>query len=217
MALSRWGFTLLTAVAVAVLVLAERSDRRVVAAVAKPLASVGFVGAAVAAGAADTPVGHWILVALVLSLAGDVLLLWRHSSRHFIGGLASFLLGHVAFGVAFAVRGVGWLHVAVALGVLALPAVAVVRWLWPFLRTKPMMRGPVLAYVTVITGMVALAWGAFVHGAPALWMGAAVLFYLSDLAVARQRFVADDFRNRLLGLPAYYAAQILFAWGLTVA
>jgi hypothetical protein len=36
-------------------------------------------------------------------------------------------------------------------------------------------------------------------------------FYLSDLAVARDRFVARAFVNRLWGLPLYYAAQILFA------
>jgi hypothetical protein len=41
-----------------------------------------------------------------------------------------------------------------------------------------------------------------------------VLFYLSDLAVARQRFVHASFVNRAFGLPLYYAAQILI--GLTV-
>ena len=40
---------------------------------------------------------------------------------------------------------------------------------------------------------------------------AALLFYLSDLAVARERFVAPGRTNRLWGLPTYYVAQILFA------
>jgi len=39
----------------------------------------------------------------------------------------------------------------------------------------------------------------------------AVLFFLSDLLVARDRFVAPGFGNRLLGLPLYYAAQLLLA------
>jgi len=38
------------------------------------------------------------------------------------------------------------------------------------------------------------------------------LFYVSDLSVARDRFVARAFVNRARGLPAYYAAQVLMAW-----
>ena len=33
-----------------------------------------------------------------------------------------------------------------------------------------------------------------------------------DLFVARQRFVAEAFINRLIGLPLYYAGQLLIAW-----
>jgi uncharacterized membrane protein YhhN len=44
----------------------------------------------------------------------------------------------------------------------------------------------------------------------ALWVGA-LLFYVSDLAVARNRFVAPGFANRAWGLPAYYAGQMLLA------
>jgi len=45
------------------------------------------------------------------------------------------------------------------------------------------------------------------------WTAAAgaALFYLSDLAVARQRFVHEDFINRALGLPTYYLGQLLLA------
>ena len=42
-------------------------------------------------------------------------------------------------------------------------------------------------------------------------MTAAVAFYLSDVSVARDRFVAPGFGNRIWGLPLYYAAQLLFA------
>jgi hypothetical protein len=55
----------------------------------------------------------------------------------------------------------------------------------------------------------------------ALWgngviLAAAVAFYLSDLAVARDRFVAPGFRNRLWGLPLYYGAQLLFVWTVSL-
>ena len=40
----------------------------------------------------------------------------------------------------------------------------------------------------------------------------AVLFYLSDIMVARDRFVAPGFANRLVGLPLYFGGQLLLAW-----
>jgi hypothetical protein len=39
-------------------------------------------------------------------------------------------------------------------------------------------------------------------------------FYLSDLFVARQRFVAPAFANRLYGLPLYYLGQFLLAFSV---
>jgi hypothetical protein len=39
----------------------------------------------------------------------------------------------------------------------------------------------------------------------------ALLFYLSDLLVARDRFVRPGIVNRVVGLPLYYAAQLLLA------
>jgi uncharacterized membrane protein YhhN len=68
------------------------------------------------------------------------------------------------------------------------------------------LRGPVMAYIVVITGMVALA-----AGSRSAWIAAAATaFFVSDLSVARDRFVAPGFGNRLWGLPLYYSAQILF-------
>jgi hypothetical protein len=46
---------------------------------------------------------------------------------------------------------------------------------------------------------------------PTAVMAAAVAFYLSDVSVARDRFVAPGFDNRIWGLPLYYGAQLLFA------
>ncbi len=48
----------------------------------------------------------------------------------------------------------------------------------------------------------------------ALWfcLGGDILFYISDLFVARQRFVVDSPVNRVVGLPLYYVAQFLLAF-----
>jgi len=42
----------------------------------------------------------------------------------------------------------------------------------------------------------------------------AILFYLSDLFVARHRFMKQEFVNRLLGLPLYYSGQFLLAFSI---
>jgi len=40
------------------------------------------------------------------------------------------------------------------------------------------------------------------------------LFYVSDIFVARQRFVARQHINRLVGLPLYYAGQFMIAFSI---
>jgi len=195
---------------------------------AKAAASTGFIATAVAAGAADTAYGAWVLAALCLGWVGDLALV---SARRawFLLGLGSFLLSHLTYIGAFAtVRPNALVAILVAAALLG-PAAFVVRWLWPHLAAD--MRGPVVAYIAVITAMVAAAAGAVTGTGPALpavaalttgeplpgwiWkaavMVAAVAFYLSDVSVARDRFVAPGFGNRIWGLPLYYAAQLLFA------
>jgi hypothetical protein len=40
----------------------------------------------------------------------------------------------------------------------------------------------------------------------------ALCFYLSDLWVARDKFIKDEFQNRLIGLPFYYLGQFSLAF-----
>jgi uncharacterized membrane protein YhhN len=175
---------------------------------AKPLASAGFIAVAVAAGALDTGFGRWMVAALVLSALGDVFLLGS-SEATFLGGLGSFLTAHLVYGIAFLVRGVA------APGLLAIVPFAifawqVLRWLRPHLSDR--MRGPVVAYAVVISIMGVLAAGT----AADVWdwriPTGAIMFVISDLAVARDNFVAPGFSNRLWGLPLYYGGQLLLAW-----
>lgn len=201
-------WALLTAAALAVMLLAVKRGHQPLRAIAKTLASTGFLGVAVAGGAAETPYGRTALAALALCWLGDVLLLWRHRGV-FLAGLVSFLAGHVVFGVAFAGLGVSgaWIGGAAAAGVLV--GAAVLRWLLPHLRG--VMRGAVVAYVVVIVAMVALAAGAVGGGATPWLLAAAIAFFVSDLGVARHRFVEEAFINRALGLPLYYTAVTILA------
>ena len=190
--------------AVALLVAQERAGRRVGAAAAKAAASGGFV--LLAAMRADLSRGYdrWVLLALVACLVGDLLLA---APRGLAAGLAAFALGHLGFTVAFATVLAPFEWSPAAGAALALASGGAAAWLWPHLGR---LRAPVLAYTVLITAM---AWGAISLGARAGWMPptAGVLFYLSDLAVARDRFVVGQFSSRVWGLPLYYAGQVLFA------
>jgi len=203
------SFLLLTSASVAALLLAEARGSRTGVWLAKPLASVGFVALALACGAADTPYGRAVGVALGLSLAGDVLLIPQRRPGLFRAGILAFLLGHLAFVGAFAVRGLAPLPTCAAAAASALPAALLLRWLAP--RLPRDLRIPVFAYVAVISLMLAAAAGSVAAAGDARILVAALGFYLSDFSVARDRFVAPGFANRLWGLPLYYAAQLLFA------
>jgi len=194
------------AVAVAILVAAERrADRRLVL-VSKPVASLAFVLLGWSRYEPGHPYGAWVLLALLLCFTGDLLLMLR---RGFLPGLASFLLGHLAYVLAFSALLLPRSWPAVwALPPLVVSSVTA-AWVSPHLGR---LRVPVLAYVTVITVMV---WGAVAVTAagrgPWFLAAGAILFYLSDLAVARDRLVVKRFASRAWGLPAYYLGQFLLA------
>jgi len=178
---------------------------------AKPLASAAFLWAAWAWGALASPFGRGLALGLVLCAAGDVLLIPRAPRAGFRAGMLAFGAGHVAFAWAFLRHGVSARACAsAALVVLALLAAAW-RWLGPHLA--PDDRWPVRLYLAVIGAMLVSAAGALPAGAPLAAAAGALLFALSDLAVAQDRFVAPSFPSTLWGLPAYYAAQLLIAWG----
>jgi uncharacterized membrane protein YhhN len=177
----------------------------------KPLASAAFVAAALGQHATATPYGRLVLAGLVLSWLGDVLLIPKGTTT-FRLGLASFLAAHLAFGAAFVARGISLPVTLAAALVAALMAWPVGRWLLPHVDGK--MRAPVLAYMTAISLMVALAVGDAATGANLAGLVAALAFYASDLSVARDRFVAAGLVNRLWGIPLYYAAQLVFAYSV---
>jgi uncharacterized membrane protein YhhN len=177
----------------------------------KMFASTGFIAIALSAGALSSSYGKVVVVALVLSWMGDLLLTFT-SRQAFLGGLVAFLLGHVAYSVAFGRLGVDPIAGAASAVVVAIIAVFVWRWLAPHVGD---MAAPVVAYVVVISVMVTLAFGSFGDGATLLIPVGATLFFVSDLFVARDKFVAPGTVNRVWGLPLYYGAQILLALSTT--
>ena len=202
------------ALCVSGLLVAERRDAGLARAVCKLGASSAFVAFALSLGAATTTYGAFVLAALLLSWAGDALLL-SSAERVFLGGLAAFLLAHVAYTAAFWASGPPALVFPLALLCFGAVGVLTVRRLWPHLSAGD--RAPVLAYVVVIVVMCAAATDfSRAAGSLAPAIGAAC-FMASDLAVARDRFVVRSVANRLWGLPLYFFAQLLLAWTVTLA
>ncbi len=207
-----------TAVCVACLVglvVAERIGSRRGRYVTKPAASAAFILAALTLSATGTSYGTWIVVGLVLGAGGDVALMFE-GEKAFLAGLGTFLLGHVAYVVAFAAV-TPYQAWATPLALVPLAgAAAVTCWLWPHLGS---MRIPVLCYVTVITLMAIGALSAQTDARALLdstharlLTAGALLFFASDVFVAREKFVAGGWINRAWGLPAYYGGQLLLAW-----
>jgi uncharacterized membrane protein YhhN len=204
-------FVLLSIAACAGLLIAEYRDDARGRAIFKPAASLAFIGAALAAGALQSPMGTALLAGLVLSAAGDVLLIPR-GDRFFLAGVAAFALGHLAYSGAFLIGGLRFGLEAAAAAGLTLGAGLV--FLRPMRGQMGAMSAPVGIYVLIISAMVGLSVGHHQSAASAaslhLAIGAAA-FAASDLAVARDRFGKSDFLNRAFGLPLYYGAQLLIA------
>jgi uncharacterized membrane protein YhhN len=177
--------------------------------VAKLGASTLFLAAAIRWGALDTRYGQLVLAALALCWLGDALLIPRDSPRLFRAGIGSFLVGHLAYAAAFLDHST--VPVALALGGIAvgIGAWRIHTWLRPHLPADFVI--PVTAYLGVISAMLVAALGnAAARGEVAVAVGAA-LFAVSDVSVARDRFVAPGFVNAAWGLPLYYAAQLVLA------
>jgi uncharacterized membrane protein YhhN len=190
------------------LALAHWRQWRTALAPLKLAASAAFLVVAITAGAMHSAYGQWVLLALALGAVGDGLLLSRRSAL-FLAGLGAFLLAHAVYAAAFAQRpqDMTWLvGGALAMAVLA---TAVLAWLWPRLRS--VYRVAVPAYVAAIGAMVATALGT--GAATGHWQIAAgaLAFAASDIAVARERFVAASPLNKAWGLPLYYLGQVLLA------
>ena len=201
----------LCALACACVLVAELRDDRRLRAVSKTTASISMVVFALCSGAASSTPGLLILFGLVASVVGDVFLLWPQT--HFLRGVGAFLLAHVIYAGAFLAAGGAWEGVGFALVLIGPITWTVWRWLSP--NTGEMTKA-IAVYLLAISIMAALSVGACWADPGAgqqVLLLAAVLFCVSDLFVARAKFVVTQHRNVLVGLPIYYAAQLGFGVG----
>ena len=172
------------------------------------VAATAFIAVALSVGALDTTFGKIMVVGLVLSWFGDLFLSYNGRTP-FVAGLVAFLAGHVAYVTAFSNRGLGDQFYIPVIGVIIV-AIPVARWLLPTVPKE--LKGPVIAYMTVISAMVATAVSTNTMAADWRIPVGAIAFYLSDIGVARERFARPGLINRMVGLPLYFGGQLLLAW-----
>ncbi|MBW2557539.1 MAG: lysoplasmalogenase [Deltaproteobacteria bacterium] len=158
---------------------------------------------------------NFLLAGLIFCLLGDIFLALPQKGM-FPAGLVVFLTGHLLYAFGFLrVTEIGqWA------GTGFLVIIAVGGLIYFRLRTYlGRMKIPVIFYMIVISVMLTGAWAVFgdcglARSGRIMIFAGALLFYLSDLFVARNRFVKEEFSNRLAGLPMYYTGQFLLAFSV---
>jgi uncharacterized membrane protein YhhN len=165
----------------------------------------------------------WFGIGILLSLMGDVLLMIS-LDRLFLFGLVVFLLAHIAYLVGFniPVSEISAWGIIMAV-VIGLGGARVIRLIVAPLESKGQarMRMPIIVYSAVISLMLLSAmmkltdvnWSAT---AAALVSVGAFLFYISDIILAWNKFVAPIQYGRIYNIAAYHLGQIMLIAGVIV-
>lgn len=173
-------------------------------------ASTGFVLVALAAGGLGSVYGRFILAGLAAFWCGDVI-----GGHHYLIGMIAFGFGHALFVCAFVAKGIEWKRFLMALAPIVLMLAAILRYLLPHI--EPIVDiVAVCAYASIISIMVLAAFGA--SGAPAgrIVLAAAVLIYISDIFVARWRYVDFAAINGYMCYPLYYVACLMLGTSVSI-
>ncbi len=207
--LRAWPVAVLLSAVLAVAGAPFALDRPALVFVFKPLTTLLIIGWAWWRGAQMPLQRRWIVAGLVLSLGGDVALLWPQQA--FVVGLLAFLLAHLAYirafcvPVRFAARPL-WF---VAYGIVA---ALLLSQLWHGVPAG--LRVAVVAYVLCLASMAAQAavgWRSTAGTSDERWARRAaiggLLFMLSDTLLAFNKFDAPLPFASLWILASYWLAQ----------
>lgn len=175
--------------------------------VLKPLTTILIAG--IALQAPESAYRDWILAALLLSLVGDICLMFAGNVA-FIGGLSSFLLAHLLFMWAF-VQGLQiqtppwWATIYVVYGI---------GFSLVLLPRAGSLKVPVLLYGAILMGMAITAsirYAQVEDASGLLALVGASLFVLSDSALGARKFIGAYRGAQGLILSTYWAAIGLIA------
>ena len=144
-----------------------------------------------------------IFIGFIFSLFGDIFLM--NIVDKFIFGLASFLIAHIFYIIAFSKRK-KQLNIISALPFYAV-AVILIFFFYPYLGS---IKVPVIIYIIVIITMV---WRAFLQrnfDKVAIYaLIGATLFAISDTNIAFTKFIHDYDYSKIVTITLYWAAQFL--------
>lgn len=165
----------------------------------------------------------WFGLGILLSLLGDVLLMIS-LDRLFLHGLIAFLLAHVFYVIGFniPIPAISAWSVILAILIGWGGARVIRRILTSVVASGNIrMRLPIIVYSVVISVMLLsamiklndLSWNA---GASLLVALGAFLFYISDVILAWNKFVAPIQHGRIYNIAAYHLGQITLIAGVIV-
>ena len=165
--------------------------------------------------------GVWFGFGLVASLAGDIFLMLPPGL--FPAGLTAFLLAHLFYIVGLNQSFItpGWNFIFPLLGLIVLDSLGY-RRLRCAVLARPSgrwIRFPMLAYVVVISLMLfssLLTWlrRDWSYNAAALVSVGALLFYVSDMLLAFNRFCGAVRFGRVIVIATYHLAQLAITAGV---
>ena len=176
----------------------EKNERQTAKLAVKPALSALFIVAILIQSRPVPTYFLFLFIGMLFCLAGDVFLALPQAGM-FFRGLVSFLVGHLFYVTAFGCTAGSnqWTLIGAVISVMA--SGGVYLWLRPHLAVGAWsMAG---ADRLGLTGRLLACAGA-------------LSFYISDVFVARQRFVKSGFFNRLIGLPLYYGGQFMLAFSV---
>ncbi|MCF7807464.1 MAG: lysoplasmalogenase [Candidatus Marinimicrobia bacterium] len=197
------------------LIRAEVRNERKLIYIFKPIATISVIIIAALAlprGGAYLPYSIMILLGLLFSFFGDMALMFPRNLKAFRLGLANFLIAHLVYSVAFLSLGeFSEIHI-IPIAMLAFVSGSFFMIIKQGLAS---MKIPVISYIIIITLMVGSAISIQGAGrisclAGTLVLMGAILFYVSDLILAANRFWKPWKYNRI-SLAFYYSGQLLIA------
>ncbi len=158
--------------------------------------------------------GPWVVLGVGLGATGDFCL-WIHYQYADIFGVAAFLLGHIAYSIAF-YKNLRWTRTRGAIiGLMVVFMIVVSTWsAWASGRAASRIEIAALSlYVVVMGVMMAIA---VLHQSPT-WMIAAgaIFFVISDAHIALRQGMPSSARLwfALSGYVTYYLGQYLLVAG----
>lgn len=205
----------LLVISVSLLVWFEITKKKTGIYIAKPISTILVIIIcllSLADGGAYLPFTLSILAGLLLSFGGDLALMFQERPTPFRIGLVLFLLAHVIYGCAFVYFAGPVAQLAPVSALFFGLGTAIYLLLLPGLGN---MKGSVGVYVLIISFMAAAAVSTLYSArittvTAALVAAGSLLFYISDVILALNRFRLPMKYNRLSLVP-YYAGQCMIA------